>query len=97
MAGTIMVNKKLLDRFRAAFKRYGSMVLGDPDIIVEFFPTEFDGYFGVFLTSPQFQSMPEAERQDSVWDYFDTDPDITDEDLRFVTQIATEAEAVEFV
>jgi len=97
MAGTIMVNKKLLGRFRAAFKRYGSKVLGNPDIIVDFFPTEFEGYFGVFLTSPQFQSMPEAERQDSVWGYLDTDPEITDDDLRFVTQIATEAKAVEFV
>jgi hypothetical protein len=93
----MMVNKKLLDRFRVAFKRYGSKVLGDPNITVDFFPTEFEGYFGVLLTSPQFQSMPEAERQDSVWDYLDTDPDITDDDLRFVTQIATETEAVEFI
>ncbi len=97
MVGTVIANKKLLDRSRAAFKRYGSKVLGDPDITVDFFPTEFAGYFGIFLTSPQFQSMPEAERQDSVWDYLDTDPEITDEDLQFITQIATETEAVEFI
>jgi hypothetical protein len=93
----MIVNKKLRDRLCAAFKRYGSKMLGDPDITVDFFPTEFEGYFGIFLTSPQFQNMPEAERQDSVWDYLDTDPEITDEDLRFVTQIATEAEAVELI
>jgi hypothetical protein len=93
----MIVNKKLIDRLRAAFKRYGNKVLGDPDITVDFFPTEFEGYFGVFLTSPQFQSMSEGERQDSVWDYLDTDPEITDEDLHFVTQIATETEAVEFI
>ena len=97
MAGTMMVNKKLLDRLRAAFKRYGSEILGDPNITIDFFPTDFEGYFGVFLSSPNFQSMSEAERQDSVWDYLDNDPEITDEDLHHVTQIATENEAVEII
>jgi hypothetical protein len=32
-----MVSKKLLDRLRAAFKRYGSQVLDDPDITIDFF------------------------------------------------------------
>ncbi|MCI0691472.1 hypothetical protein L0337_05625 [candidate division KSB1 bacterium] len=97
MAQYIMVTKKLLDRLRAAFKRYGAEVLGDPDITVDFFPTEFDGFFGVFLNSSNFQKMGYTERQNSIWDYLSADPEITEEDLRYITQIATEAEEVELV
>jgi hypothetical protein len=97
MAGTVAVSKKLLDRLRAAFKRYGAEVLGDPDITVDFFPTEFEEFFGVLLTSPKFESMLDAERQDSVWDYLSSDPEITSEDLFYISQIATETEAVEFI
>jgi hypothetical protein len=75
----MIVSKKLLDRLRAAFKRYGDEVLGDPDITVDFFPTEFEEFFGVLLTSPKFESMLDAERQDSVWDYMSSDPEITSE------------------
>lgn len=97
MAGTMMISKQLLDRLRAAFKRYGTNVLGDPSITVDFVPTEFDGYFDVFLTSPKFQKMGYTERQNSIWRYLRTDPEVTNEDLSFVTQIATETEAVEFI
>jgi hypothetical protein len=57
MAGTIVVNKKTLDRLREAFKRYGRDVLGDPDITVDFFATEYEGSVGVLLTSSRFQKM----------------------------------------
>ncbi len=97
MAQYIMVSKKLLDRLRAAFKRYGSQVLGDPDITIDFFPTEIDGFFKVLLNSPNFQKMGYTERQNSIWDYLSADPEITEEDLRYITQIATEAEEVELV
>ncbi|MCI0691473.1 hypothetical protein L0337_05630 [candidate division KSB1 bacterium] len=97
MAGKMMVSKKLLDRLRAAFKRYGAEVLGDPDITVDFFPTEFEEFFGVLLTSPKFESMSDAERQDSVWDYLSSDPELTNEDRFYISQIATETEAVEFI
>jgi hypothetical protein len=93
----MMVNKKLLDRLRAAFKRYGSEVLGDPEITVDFFPTEFEEFFGVLLASPKFQDMTEAERQDSVWDYLRRDPEVTNEDLFYLSEIATETEAVELI
>jgi len=97
MAGTMMVNKKLLDRLRAAFKRYGSEVLGDPSITVDFFPTEFDEFFGVLLTSPSFQNMGFTEQQNSVWNYLRRDPEVTNADLFYISQIATETEAVEFI
>ncbi|MEK7728722.1 MAG: hypothetical protein AAB354_09940 [candidate division KSB1 bacterium] len=97
MAQYIMVSKKLLERLRAAFKRYGSQVLGDPDITIDFFPTEFEEFFGVFLNSPNFQKMEYTERQNSIWGYLSADPEITEDDIRYITQIATEAEEVEFV
>jgi hypothetical protein len=97
MAGTMIVSKKLLDRLRAAFKRYGSDVLGDPDITVDFFPEEFEQFFGVLLTSPKFQNMNFSEQQNSVWDYLRRDPEVTNEDLFYLSQIATETEAVEFI
>jgi len=97
MAGTMMVDKKLLDRLRAAFKRYGSAVLEDPSITVKFFPTEFAEFFDILLISPKFQNMGFAEQQDSVWDYLRSDPEVTNADLYFVTQIATESEEVEFI
>ena len=97
MAGTMIVNKKLLDRLRAAFKRYGNEILGDPSITVDFLPTEFEGYFEVFLTSPKFQNMGFFERQDSIWNYLRSDSEVVDEDLRCISGIATETEAVEFI
>jgi len=97
MVGTMMVSKKLLDRLRAAFKRYGSNVSGDPSITVKFFPTEFAEFFDVLLLSPKFQSMSFPEQQNSVWDYLRSDPEVTNADLYFVTQIATESEEVEFI
>lgn len=97
MVGTMMVNKKLLDRLRAAFRRYGTNVLGDPDITIDFFPTDFDGYIEAYLTSPKFESMEITERQNSLWDSLSADPEVSDADLRFVTRIATGTEAVEFI
>ena len=97
MAGTMMVSKKLLDRLRAAFKRYGERVLGDSEITTEFLPTEFDGYFEVHLGSSKFEPMEYTERQKSIWKYLRSDPEITNEDLIFITRIATRAEAVEFI
>jgi hypothetical protein len=41
--------------------------------------------------------MGYTERQNSIWDYLSADPEITEEDLRYITQIATEAEEVELV
>jgi len=66
MAQYIMVSKKLLERLRAAFKRYGTQVLDDSDITIDFFPTELEGFFGVFLNSPNFQKMGYTERQNSI-------------------------------
>ena len=97
MAGTIMVSKKILDRLREAFKRYGREVLGDPDIAVDFFATEYEGSVGVFLTSPQFQKMSFAERQDSVWDYLRNDHQTNKDDIFVISRIAAETEAVEFI
>jgi hypothetical protein len=79
MAGIIMVNKKILDRLREAFKSYGRDVLGDADITVEFFPTDYEGSVGFFLASPRFQNMSYFQRQDSVWDYLLANPQIKDE------------------
>jgi len=97
MAGTMMVSKKLLDRLRAAFRRYGANVLGDPDITIDFFPTDFDGYIEAYLTSSKFESMEITERQNSIWNYLRSDPEVADADLRFVTRVATGTEAVEFI
>jgi len=97
MAGTMTISKKLLDRLRAAFKRYGSQVLGDPSIAIDFFPTEFEEFFGVLLTSPKFQNMTFSEQQNSVWNYLRRDPDMTNADLFYISEIATESEAVEFI
>jgi hypothetical protein len=97
MVGTMPVSKKLFDRLRAAFKRYGNVVLGDPDITVDFLPTEFDGYFEILLASPNFEKMEYTERQNSIWKYLRSDPEITNEDLLFITRIATRTEAVEFI
>ncbi|MGH7456134.1 MAG: hypothetical protein ACRENG_32570 [bacterium] len=97
MVGTMTVSKKLLDHLRAAFKRYGNKVLGDPDVTINFLPTEFDGYFEVLLTSPQFEKMEYTERQNSIWKYLRSDPEVTNDDLLFITRIATGTEAVEFI
>lgn len=91
------VNKKLLERLRAAFKRYGDTVLGDSDITINFLPTEFDGYFEVLLASPNFEKMEYTERQNSIWKYLRSDPEITNDDLLFITRIATRTEAVELI
>jgi hypothetical protein len=96
MVGTI-VNKKILDRLQETFKRYGRDVLGDPDIAVEFFPTEYEGSVGIFLASPNFQKMPFSERQNSVWDYLRNDSQTNKDDIFVISRIATETEAVEFI
>lgn len=70
MAGTVMISKKLLDRLRAAFRRYGEKVLDDPAITIDFYPTQLEEYFGVLLTSPKFEEMRYGERQNSIWDFF---------------------------
>lgn len=67
MAGTMPVSKKLLDRFRAAFKRYGAGVLGDPDINIDFFPHELGMHLEVVLGSPKFQNMGIGKEYDSIW------------------------------
>ena len=96
MVGTI-VSKKILDRLREAFKRYGRDVLGDPDMTVDFFSTEFEGSVGVFLASPNFQKMPFSERQNSVWGYLRNNPQTNKDDIFVISRIATETEAVEFI
>jgi len=96
MAGIIMVNKKILDRLREAFKSYGRDLLGDADITVDFFPTDYEGSVGVFLTSPRFQNMSYFQRQDSVWDYLLAHPQIKD-DIFVISRISMEPEAVEFI
>lgn len=97
MVGTMTVSKKLLDRLRAAFKRYGTTVLGDPDITIDFLPTEFDGYFEVLLASPNFEKMEYTERQNSIWKYLRSDSQITNDDLLFITRIATRTEIFELI
>ncbi len=97
MAGIMIVNKKLLDCLRAAFKRYGTEVLGDPDITVDFLPTEFEEYFEVLLTSPKFQNMRITERQNSIWKFLRAAHEVTDKDLRHLSRIAIGAEAVEVI
>ncbi len=97
MAGTMIINKKLLERLRAAFKRYGNEVLGDPDITIDFLPTEFEEYFEVLLTSPRFQNMRITERQNSVWKFLRAAPEVNDKDLRYISRIAMGTEAVEVI
>jgi len=97
MAGTMIVSKMLLERLRTAFRRYGNEVLGDPDITIDFLPTEFEDYFEVLITSPKFQSMRVTERQNSVWKFLRAAPEVTDKDLRGVSRIATGTEAVEVI
>ena len=97
MAEIIMVDKKLLDRLREAFKRYGREVLGDPEITVDFFPTEYEGSVGVLLTSPLLQNMSFSERQNSIWDFLLNDPKLNRDDMFVLSRIAMETEAVEFI
>jgi len=96
MAGSI-VSKKTLDRLRETFKRYGQEVLGDPDITVDFFATDYEGSVGVLLTSPRFQNMQYSERQDSVWDYLLNNPQVNKDDMFVISRISMEPEAVEFI
>jgi hypothetical protein len=96
MAGTI-VSKKILDRLREAFKRYGREVLGDPEMTVDFFPTEYEGSVGVLLTSPHFQNMPFSERQNSIWDYLLNDSQVNKDAMFVISRIAMETEAVELI
>jgi len=96
MARTI-VSKKLLERLREAFKRYGRDVLGDHDMAIDFFATEYEGSVGVLLISPRFQDMPYHERQDSVWNYLRNDPQTNQEDIFVISRISMEPEAVEFI
>jgi len=97
MVGTIMINKKILDRLREAFQSYGRDILGDPKIAIDFFPTEYEGSVGIFLASPNFQKMPFSERQNSVWGYLRNDPQTNKDDILVISRIATETEAVEFI
>jgi len=97
MARTMIVNKQLLDRLRTAFTRYGMQILADPNITINFFPTEFEEYFEVLLTSPKFQGMSVTERQNSIWSFLRADPSVSNEDLNRVSRIATSAEAVEII
>jgi len=97
MTGTMPVSKKLLDRFRAAFKRYGAELLGDPDITIHFFASELEMHIEVVLGSPKFQNMGFSEGYDSVWNYLRRDPELTQEDLFQVSYIKRVPEAVEFV
>lgn len=96
MAGTI-VSKKILDRLRVAFKRYGTEVLGDPDMTVDFFSTDYEGSVGVLLTSPQFQNMLYSERQESVWDYLLNNPQVNKDAMFVISRISMKSEAVELV
>jgi len=97
MTETMMVSKSLLDRLRAAFKRYGANVLGDPEITIDFFPHEMGMHIWVVLGSPKFQNMGIAERQDSIWDYLRSDSEATNEDIVLISHIRMESEAVEFL
>jgi stress-induced morphogen len=97
MVGTTMVNKELLDRLRAAFRRYGMQVLDDPDITVDFFASELGMHLDVVLGSPKFQSMSFGEEDDSVWDFLHADPEMTKDDLALILQIRMEPEHVEFI
>lgn len=97
MAGTMIVSKELLERLRSAFKRYGKEILGDPDITVDFLPTDFEEYFEALLTSPKFQGMRITERQNSIWSFLRAAHEVTDKDLRYVSRIATGTEAVEVI
>ena len=97
MVGTIMVDKKTLERLREVLKRYGRAVLGDPNVTIDFFPTEYEGSVGVFLSSPSFQKMPFSERQNSVWEYLLNDPQVNKDDMFVISRISIEHEALEFV
>jgi hypothetical protein len=97
MVGTTMVNKELLDRVRAAFKRYGTQVLDDPDITVDLFASELGMYLDVVLGSPKFQNMSFGEEDDSVWDFLHADPEMMKDDLALILQIRMEPEHVEFI
>jgi hypothetical protein len=91
------VSKKLLDRFRAAFKRYGAEVLGDPDITSHFFASEFETHIEVVLGSPKFQNLGFSEEYDSIWNFLRRDPALSKDDLFQVSSIHTVPEAVEFI
>jgi len=99
MTGTMPVSKKLLDRFRAAFKRYGAEVLGDPDITIHFFSSEFETHIEVVLGSPKFKNLgfSEDEEYDSIWNFLRQDPELSKEDLFQVSLIHPVPETVEFI
>ncbi len=63
-----MVSKKLLDRLREAFKSYGRDVLGDADITVDFFPTDYEGSVGIFLTSPRLKYLRKIYKNRAEWE-----------------------------
>lgn len=92
-----MVNKELLDRVRAAFKRYGVQVLDDPDITVDLFASELGMYLDVVLGSPKFQSMRFGEGHDPVWGFLRADPEMAKDDPDLILQIRVEPEHVEFI
>ncbi|MEK7728723.1 MAG: hypothetical protein AAB354_09945 [candidate division KSB1 bacterium] len=97
MVGMTMVNKELLDRVRAAFKRYGTQVLNDPDITVDLFASELGMYFDVVLGSPKFQNMRFGEQHGSVWNFLRSDPQMSKEELDLILQVRAEPEHVEFI
>jgi len=72
-------------------------VLSDPDITVDFLPTEFEEYFEALLTSPKFQNMRITERQNSIWKFLRAAHEVSDKDLRHVSRIAIGTEAVELI
>ena len=97
MAGIIMVDRGGLDRLREAFKRYGREVLGDSEITVDFFPTEYEGSVGVLLASANFGSMAFSERQNSVWNFLLSDQLLNKKDMFVISRISTEIESAELV
>lgn len=97
MVGTTMVNKELLDRFRAAFKRYGAEVLDDTEITIDFFPSETGMHLEVVLGSPKFQNMRLGENFDSVWNFLRSVPELTKDDLFLISHTRFEPEHVEFI
>lgn len=92
-----MVSKNLLERFRAAFKRYGTQVLGDPEITIDFFPAETGLHLEVVLGSPKFQDKRLGENYDSVWNFLRADPEMTNDELFLISQTRFEPEHVEFI
>jgi hypothetical protein len=97
MVGTMMVSKGLLDRFRAAFKRYGTQVLDDPDITIDFFASETGLHLEVVLGSPKFQNKQLGENYDSLWNFLHADSELTNDELFLISYTRFQPEHVEFI